>query len=156
MFVGAEEERQAIMEQFQKSAQGSDATSISALLRVIEASSEDIEQELETGKVNILTMHKAKGLTARAVIVGAAEDEYLPGRAEGEGVGDERRLLYVSLTRAKHFLFITYCDKRIRQQRHTGRTSGSERRSLTQFLRDGPIAPRSGEDYLRNLSNQQS
>jgi len=145
--VGADEERQEILEQFQKAGKDWDISSIAELLRVIETSSEDIEQEVQEGKVNILTMHKAKGLTAKAVIVVAAEDEYLPGRAEGEGTGDERRLLYVSLTRAKHFLFITYCNKRTGQQRHTGRTSGSERRSLTRFLRDAPIPPRKGEDY---------
>jgi len=39
-------------------------------------------------------MHKAKGLTAEAVIIVAAEDEYLPGRARREeDIGDERRLL---------------------------------------------------------------
>ncbi len=150
-FGTTDEEGQEVSEHLRKAVEASQATSVAELIRVLEASSEDIEQELEEGKVNILTMHRAKGLTAKAVIVVAAEDEYLPGRAEGEGVGDERRLLYVSLTRAKHFVFVTYCNRRTGQQRHTGRTSGSARRSLTRFLRDGPIGPRDGEDYLRHL-----
>jgi DNA helicase-2/ATP-dependent DNA helicase PcrA len=149
--VGDEVQRQAIQRQFALAIHAAEPRSINDLVRALEVSREDIEQELDEGKVNILTMHKAKGLTAEAVIIVAAEDEYLPGRAEGEAVDDERRLLYVSLTRAKHHLFITYCDQRTGAQRHTGRTSGQLRRSLTRFLRDGPITPRTGTDYVGNL-----
>jgi DNA helicase-2/ATP-dependent DNA helicase PcrA len=149
--VGDEAERQPIEQQFRLAIQAAEPKSVNELVRALEVSREDIEQELEEGKVNILTMHKAKGLTAEAVIIVAAEDEYLPGRADGEAVDDERRLLYVSLTRAKHHLFITYCDRRTGAQQHTGRTSGQFRRSLTRFLSDGPIAPRPINDYLASL-----
>jgi superfamily I DNA/RNA helicase len=64
-----------------------------------------------------MTMHKAKGLSASAVFVVGVEDEYIPGRGE---VDEERRLLYVSLTRARKYLFITYCKNRVGQQRHSG------------------------------------
>jgi len=114
------------------------------LLRALSSSLEDAEQELDSESVNIMTMHKAKGLTASAVIVIAAEDEYIPGRQIGEKEGDERRLLYVSLSRAQHFLAVTYCERRTGQQRHTGRTSGRLRRTLTRFLRDAPIKPING------------
>jgi len=77
------------------------------LLRTLSSSLEDEEQELDPARVNIMTMHKAKGLTANAVIIIAAEDEYIPGRQAGTGEGDERRLLYVSLSRARHFLVVT-------------------------------------------------
>lgn len=149
--VGDEAERQAIEHQFRLAIQAAEPESINELVRALEVSREDIEQELEQGKVNILTMHKAKGLTAEAVIVVAAEDEYLPGRAEGEAVDDERRLLYVSLTRAKHHLFITYCDRRTGAQQHTGSTSGEVHRSLTRFLTDAPIAPQTLNDYFHKL-----
>ncbi len=130
-------------------------TSIEELVRAIDVDveNENIEQELEEGKVNILTMHRAKGLTAKAVIVAAAEDQYIPGRSQGEAEDDERRLLYVSLTRAEHHLFITHCDKRTGPQRHTGRDSGSAFRSLTRFLRDCPHFARSrdGIEFIDNL-----
>ena len=49
-----------------------------------------------------MTMHKAKGLTAKAVIVMSAEDEPIPGNEVGGlRLEDERRLLYVSLSRAE-------------------------------------------------------
>jgi DNA helicase-2/ATP-dependent DNA helicase PcrA len=98
-----------------------------------------------------MTMHKAKGLTASAVILIAAEDEYIPGGQTGEKEGDERRLLYVSLSRARHFLAVTYCEYRTGYQMYTGRTSGSSRRTLTRFLRDAPIAPIDGASFVEQL-----
>ena len=114
---------------------------------------ENIEQELVEDKINILTMHRAKGLTAKAVIVAAAEREYIPGRATGDQQDDERRLLYVSLTRAEHHLFVTYCDKRTGQQKYTGVSSGSEIRSLTPFLDvcPDPYKPTDGKDFISQL-----
>ena len=122
------------------------------LLRALSSSMEDAEQELDSESINIMTMHKAKGLTANAVIIVAAEDEYIPGRQEGgEKEEDERRLLYVSLSRAKHFLTVTYCERRTGQQKHTGRNSGKSHRSLTRFLRDAPITPIKGEKFVQQL-----
>lgn len=154
--VDDEVQREAIQHQFWLAIQAAERKSISDLVRALEVSREDLEQEIDEGKVNILTMHKAKGLTAEAVVIVAAEDEYVPGRAQGDAADDERRLLYVSLTRAKHHLFITYCDRRTGAQRNTGRTAGQPRRSLTRFLRDGPIAPQEGSTYVANLGRVRS
>ena len=72
------------------------ATAVGELLVAVEALDDRIEQDVAPDKVNILTMHKAKGLTAKAVFVVGAEDEQLPGDADQEPeLGDERRLLYV-------------------------------------------------------------
>ncbi len=146
------DERESVLLEFERSAHVAKTTSIEELVRATEVASEAIEQELEEGKVNILTMHRAKGLTAKAVIVAACEDQYIPGRAQGDDVDDERRLLYVSLTRAMHHLFVTYCDKRTGQQQHTGRDKGKVRRSLTQFLRDCSHTPRDGTDFISRLA----
>ena len=154
--VEDEGQRDAIQHQFDRVVNAVAPTSINDFVRALEVSREDIEQEIEEGKVNILTMHKAKGLTAEAVIIVAAEDEYLPGRATGEAIDDERRLLYVSLTRPRHHMLVTYCDKRTGSQRHTGRTSGNPRRSLTRFLRDAPLVPQVGSVYIRNLGQDRT
>jgi DNA helicase-2/ATP-dependent DNA helicase PcrA len=127
------------------------STNLKELIRALSSSLGDEEQELDTERVNIMTMHKAKGLTSKAVIIIAAEDEYIPGRQNGEKEDDERRLLYVSLSRARHFLVVTYCDRRINKQRHTGRTSGKEHRSLTRFLKDAPITPINGDHFIEKL-----
>ena len=141
-------EREAIL----LKVEGFRATSIKTLVQAIGVTDEGIEQELEKDKVNILTMHRAKGLTAEAVIIAATEDQSIPGQAQGaEEIGDERRLLYVSLTRAKHHLFVTYCDRRTGQQRHAGRDSGNTSRSLSQFLRDCTHTPQDGREFLSRL-----
>ena len=150
--IANEEERDSILLEIERAAEAFESTSIKELVQVIEVKNEVIEQEQEEGKVNILTMHRAKGLTAEAVIVAAAEDQYIPGQAGGEQIDDERRLLYVSLTRAKHHLFITYCDRRTGQQIHTGRDSGNASRSLSQFLHDCPHIPRDGRTFIGDLT----
>ncbi len=136
------------------------------LVKALEISNESLEQEIAVGKINILTMHQAKGLTAKAVVVLAAEDEYLPGRAQGDQTGDERRLLYVSLTRAKHRLFMTYCQERTGNQKRTGKPAGQNpntgrpfwttRRTLTQFLQGGPVTPVSGVAYVQRIQRGQA
>lgn len=109
------------------------------LIKAVSTSSDIIEQETKENAINILTMHQAKGLTFDACFIVGAEDEFIPGRNTGEKEGDERRLLYVSMTRARHKLFITYCNRRVGQQRHSGSNSGTEKRTLTRFLRDSKI-----------------
>lgn len=153
--IEEEEVLESVLLEFERTAEATEAKSIEELLRATEVASENIEQEIEEGKVNILTMHRAKGLTAEAVIVAACEDQYIPGRAQGDDVDDERRLLYVSLTRAKHYLFVTYCDRRTGQQRHTGRDSGRSVRSLSRFLIDCPYPIQDGRAFINNLAEQE-
>jgi DNA helicase-2/ATP-dependent DNA helicase PcrA len=96
---------------------------------------EGVTEEPEADRVRIMTMHSAKGLTADAVIVAACDDELIPGTPEDERELDEqRRLLYVSLTRARHYLYVTYAVRRMGRQSHM--LGLSEARTFTQFLRD--------------------
>jgi DNA helicase-2/ATP-dependent DNA helicase PcrA len=93
------------------------------------------ERAADTDHVQIMSMHSAKGLTAAAVIVAACEDELIPGKANDKrAIDDERRLLYVSMTRARHYLHLTYVARR--KGRQTEILQVSERRSFTQFLSD--------------------
>ena len=146
--------RDAILQNMEQIVEAVEALSIEDAVRGREVISEDIEQELAEDSVNILTMHRAKGLTAEAVIIAAAEDQYIPGRAVGQAIDDERRLLYVSLTRARHHLFVTYCDRRNGSQRYTGRDSGRASRSLSRFLIDSPHSPRSGQTFIDRLARE--
>ena len=59
--------------------------------------------------VHLLTYHRAKGLEFEAVFLPLLEDKELPARqARGdEAVAEERRLLYVGMTRAKRHLFLS-------------------------------------------------
>jgi DNA helicase II / ATP-dependent DNA helicase PcrA len=130
-----------------------DSLSLQQFIESLSQESEDIQQERDLTKVNILTMHRAKGLTSHSVIVVAAEDEVIPGRQNQEPeLGDERRLLYVSLSRAEHRLIVTYCDQRLGQQRRLGSNPGNPDRTLTQFLRDSHVHAEEGLAYLHSIT----
>jgi len=62
-----------------------------------------------------LTMHGAKGLTKRTVVMPGLEDAWLPGPAEGASLEEKRRLFYVALTRATDQVLITYPANRARR-----------------------------------------
>ena len=77
------------------------------------------------GKVNLTTIHAAKGLEFPVVFIAGAEKGLIPHErsigeeAEGEDAGsieEERRLFYVAITRAREKLYITSCQKRRRLQ----------------------------------------
>jgi ATP-dependent DNA helicase UvrD/PcrA len=62
--------------------------------------------------VHLLTLHRAKGLEFEAVHLPRVEEGELPSRrAKGDDVEEERRLLYVGLTRAKRHLLVTWSGK---------------------------------------------
>jgi DNA helicase-2/ATP-dependent DNA helicase PcrA len=63
--------------------------------------------------VNLLTFHRAKGLEFEAVFLPRLQARELPSkqaRSEAE-VAEERRLLYVGLTRAKRILWLSWSGK---------------------------------------------
>jgi DNA helicase-2/ATP-dependent DNA helicase PcrA len=65
--------------------------------------------------VSLMTLHSAKGLEFAVVIVGGLEDGVLPHfNASGtqDDLEEERRLLYVGMTRAKERLMLTTCRRR--------------------------------------------
>jgi superfamily I DNA/RNA helicase len=155
-FVLPEEYKQPMIQFFMELIEKENPSSISDLIGKLESSQINdwnVEQEIEKGKVNVLTMHRAKGLTADIVFIVGAEDQLIPGSNDKEPeLGDERRLLFVSLTRAKHKLYITYCKDRTGAQQYSGRNPGTSRHNLTQFLTDSPLHPVSGEKYTNSLS----
>ena len=80
----------------------------------------DDNVETTSGHVSISTMHLAKGLEFRAVVVMACDDEVIPSQERIETVADdtdleevyntERHLLYVACTRARDHLLVTGVD----------------------------------------------
>ncbi|MBP8974439.1 MAG: ATP-dependent helicase [Anaerolineae bacterium] len=146
--------REAVCNVFERVLEATQVTDLETLLRAINISIGEKEQEREKGAINLMTMHQAKGLDADAVFVVAAEEEYLPGRAHGVAADDERRLLYVSITRARHYLFLTHCRRRTGAQQHAGSRPGDPHRRLSPFLTGGPVRSEGGEKYIRLLATK--
>src|SRR5206468_8565813 len=63
--------------------------------------------------VHLLTYHRAKGLEFEAVFLPRLEERELPSRLAKTpaAVAEERRLLYVGMTRAKKALHVTWAGK---------------------------------------------
>jgi len=77
-----------------------------------------IDQDWNGQKVNLMTMHAAKGLEFDAVFLPGWEEGLFPHQKSLEEKGDlaleeERRLAYVGLTRAKKESFISFVMSRI-------------------------------------------
>ena len=68
-------------------------------------------------RISLLTLHAAKGLEFPVVFVVGCEDGLLPlrwGGARAEDDGEERRLFFVGMTRARSHLFLSHAARRTR------------------------------------------
>ena len=72
------------------------------------------ESDASTEGVNLLTYHRAKGLEWEAVYLPSLDEGVLPIRQakDADAVAEERRLLYVGITRAKRFLALSSSSRR--------------------------------------------
>ena len=86
-------------------------------------------------KVTLMTVHAAKGLEFRNVIIVGVEEDLFPSAMSAGSMSqieEERRLLYVAITRAEVNCVITFATSRY----HNGQTKSCV---MSRFLRD--IAP---------------
>ncbi|MEW6313062.1 MAG: UvrD-helicase domain-containing protein [Pseudomonadota bacterium] len=72
------------------------------------------DEELDA--VRLSTLHAAKGLEFKHVFIAGVEEGILPHRESIDGgqIEEERRLMYVGITRAQCTLHLSYCEKRKR------------------------------------------
>ena len=111
------------------------AAGVSAFLAEVERRTA-VEAGGEAAGVELLTYHRAKGLEWEAVFLPALEEGTLPIRqaTEPAELAEERRLLYVGITRARRHLWLSWATRR------TGTTGREGRRSRSRFL-DGLVPP---------------
>lgn len=74
-----------------------------------------MDESQDNGAISLMTLHCAKGLEFPVVFIAGVEDGLMPyfhAIKKQEELEEERRLLYVGITRAKEMLFITRAKKR--------------------------------------------
>jgi superfamily I DNA/RNA helicase len=122
---------------------------------------EEDEGDHDSG-VTLITLHAAKGLEFPHIYLIGLEEGLLPhDRSKAEGtVDEERRLLYVGITRAQETLALSWCRHRIKYGTATPCTVSSfvrelapewiEHRDAVQIL-NAPVAPASAESRFAAL-----
>jgi ATP-dependent DNA helicase Rep len=75
---------------------------------------EQQQEEEDTDKVNLMTLHAAKGLEFPYVYIMGLEEDLLPHKNSiaSESIEEERRLMYVGITRARQGLTLTLAEQR--------------------------------------------
>jgi DNA helicase-2/ATP-dependent DNA helicase PcrA len=104
----------------------------------------DEEERAGSGDgVELATLHRAKGLEWDAVFLPGLEEGSLPthqARDDESLIAEERRLLYVGITRARVHLWLSWAKRR------TGTTGREGSRQMSRFLRDIQVSrPVSGQ-----------
>ena len=96
----------------------------------------------EADQVQLMTLHSSKGLEFNFVFIPGFEEGIIPhvNSIDNNTIEEERRLLYVGITRAKRNLILTYCKHR----------KQGEKTEISRFLEELP-----SEDLkIENAENQ--
>lgn len=102
------------------------------LAEVSLATDQDENKDGNGESVTLMTVHAAKGLEFRNVIIVGVEEDLFPSSMSSDslaGIEEERRLLYVAITRAKTNCTMTYASSRYRN----GQTKSCQ---MSRFIRD--------------------
>lgn len=103
----------------ERMAEGNTQAGLSDFLGEISlATDQDSKDEADDGKrVTLMTVHAAKGLEFSNVFIVGVEEDLFPSAmnsANAAEIEEERRLLYVAITRAKRFCMLSYASSRFR------------------------------------------
>lgn len=117
----------------EEGAESQDLMLTNFLAEVSLATDQDTDIEDGTGEcVTLMTVHAAKGLEFKNVIIVGVEEDLFPSSMSCDtlaGIEEERRLLYVAITRAKVDCTLTFATSRYKN----GQTKGC---SMSRFIRD--------------------
>ncbi len=115
-----------------KQESGESATISDFLSEVSLATDQDKGDESETEKVTLMTVHAAKGLEFANIYIVGLEEDLFPSSMSKESMSEieeERRLLYVAITRAEKRCTLSYASSRYRN----GQTTASP---PSRFIKD--------------------
>ncbi|MDE6540688.1 MAG: UvrD-helicase domain-containing protein [Muribaculaceae bacterium] len=101
-----------------KQEEGAERADMASFLSEVSLATDQDGKDPDDGvheRVTLMTIHAAKGLEFGNVFIVGVEEELLPSAMSYDspmGVEEERRLMYVALTRAKRFCMISYAGSR--------------------------------------------
>ncbi len=93
------------------------STMIDFLSEVSLLTDQDVDKNAEDERVTLMTIHLAKGLEFKNILIAGVEEELLPSIYSTENeknLEEERRLFYVAITRAEENCFVSYSKTRFR------------------------------------------
>jgi len=106
-----------------KNTEGADHVSLSDfLIEVALITDQDEKQNDDPNRVTLMTVHSAKGLEFDHVFIAGLEENLFPSSLSmnnPNAIEEERRLLYVAITRARSRCMITYAKSRFRNGQST-------------------------------------
>ncbi len=78
--------------------------------------------DTDTDRVKLMTIHSSKGLEFDNVYIVGVEDETFPSQRtySPQEIEEERRLMYVAITRARNNVTISYCKSRFLHGQYSG------------------------------------
>jgi len=95
--------------------EGVEDKSLATFLQGIALYTDQDKTDDEDNYVTLMSVHAAKGLEFKSVIVGGLEENLFPSfmaMDSPDGMDEERRLFYVAITRAEQFLTLTFAKSR--------------------------------------------
>jgi len=124
------------------------ADGLGRYLAQIQPLSQDLARA-QSDSVRFMTMVSSKGLTVRATFVVGVDNDLVP--RPGQDLSEERRLLYVAMTRSTEFLFLTWANRRTGPAARAGNPNPG-RRTYSEFLRGGPVESTDGSAFIRGIT----
>ena len=112
----------------------------------------NMDEEEDGNFVTLMSVHSAKGLEFKSVFVVGLEETLFPSfmsMKSTTAIEEERRLFYVSITRAEEFLTLTFANSRYRH----GKTVYSE---PSRFLSEIPLDHIESTNFSRNEPSERN
>lgn len=123
-------------------------TALASFINQLQPLARDLAED-DSDAVRLMSMARSKGLTVNTAILMAVDNDTVPSpRGLFE---EERRILYVAMTRATEYCAITFAQRRSGPTAMVGAAGGRRQRSGFLARVPGIPSPLSGEKYISSL-----